>query len=106
MSYENEDGKLIERLEDQNATMLYSYGFECGTSNLNEIDLENGVLKMHSAVIQLNTKGEAVGTPIPSRTAKVTLSVKECIERGIIDVAKLTEYYIEQVLNSQSPVEE
>jgi hypothetical protein len=102
---ENEKGKqLIERLEGQNATLVYSYGFECGTSNFNSLDFGKDVVKMKSAIVQLDTNNEPIGKPMSAREWCVDLPLADCIdEAGNINVVVLKDLYIDSILQRQTP---
>jgi len=99
MSYNNENGKLIERLEDQNATMIYCYAFDLGLTDINPINLERGVIRMHSAITQLKTNDFPIGTPQTSQKDQVLVQLSELGTGGF---AKLTELYIEKFLEKQN----
>ena len=103
----NTNGKqLIERLEGQNATLLYSYGFDCGTMNFNQVNLTGDVVRMHSATTQLNTSGEPVGKPMGANEWSVNIPLASCIDSsGNISMVALKDLYIDAVLAKQSPTE-
>ena len=103
----NTSGKqLIQRLEGQNATLLYSYGFDCGTNNFNQIDFANDVVRMKSAIVQLNTSDEPIGNPMNASKFNVNIPLSECIDvEGDISLVKLKDLYIEAIEKMQIPVE-
>jgi len=102
---ENENGKqLIERLEGQNPTLLYSYGFECGMMNFNPIDFVSGVVKMPSVSIQLDTDENPIGKPTRERGFDVGINLPNCIDEvGNLNILNLKDLYIEAVLLKQTP---
>jgi hypothetical protein len=102
----NEQGKqLIERLPSQNAKLLYSYGFECGVMNLQPIDFVNGVVKMPSVSVQIDTEGNIIGNPTRERGFDVNVKLTDCIDdSGNLSIVGLKDLYIEAVLLRQTPV--
>lgn len=102
---ENENGKqLIERLEGQNATLLYSHGFDCGTMSYNQIDFSKDVVRMHSSTVQLNASGSPVGKPSIATRWRVDIPLSDCIdEGGSISMDVLKDLYIEGILGKQTP---
>jgi len=101
----SENGKqLIEILVGQNAKLLYSYGFECGVMNFSPIDFTNGVVKMPSVSVQLDTGGKPIGQPTRERGFDVNIKLSECIdENGNLNILNLKDLYIEAVLLKQTP---